>query len=606
MLSLNEISELFRIAQNGSMSVVKGEGMTLEGLISSMFFSSIWCILQLILYYYLQSMYPEFYGTFQTKSLKNFLVEQFWSQNDAIEAMDLEKYKHYGPDVYFLLRYIYSVIYFFIGMSIICIPILIPYNWVHSGTRKGMDSLALNSVGRTHIVVAVLLVIWTEYVVRSENAFKKKLVKKIAEKWGDKHIIIEGNIQNVSNSIVMLVGMGAIEKIEIVEEYDRDFDWIITEIKKYRQEIEVKDYKTIKNTLYVPVWRDIVIPGISRKVYRGAYLRQEFERLRKKQELTSSHCLVKFRTRQQVEMVSKHWGVPIGRKTAAGKTHNPYFRAWVPPLLASILTVCWVVPVACVAILAQEPFLSRCIPGGRWLHWSESLPMIAFAQWVLPTIVLSCLTSAAVGILQKLAGRNATAERVQKWIFRFMLFQLGMVVSVSSGAVGTIREFLASPTGVAGTIADDVTKAGTFFAGFFALRGMALLGGQVLRIGGLASYIWNKRRVKTNKIPRRSKFSFKKQSLPLVSPQATMAAHAAVGVLYTFVAPITGMFVLFHFICAWAAYAHSPPGINQDLLDKGDQQEKLSSLGEMPYVETDGLRMGVWAVVAVIVLLFME
>ncbi|TID14165.1 hypothetical protein CANINC_004811 [Pichia inconspicua] len=605
MPSLDEISDLFRVAQNGSMSVVKGEGMTLEGLISSMFFSSIWCALQIILYFYLKKVYPEFYGNFQNESFKSFLIKQFRSKDDITDVMDLENYKQYGPDAYFLLRYIYSVIYYFVGMTIICIPILIPYNWLNCGNRRGMDSLAMNNVGYIHIIVATLLVIWTEYVVRSENTFKRELSKRLAENWGDTHIMIEGNIDEVSNSIVKLIGMGAIKNIEEKKEQSRHLEWLIAEIGKYREEIEKNKHEKVCRTLYIPVWKDIVVPGLSPKVYRGLYLRREFEKMKKRQEQSFSHCLIQFNSRQQVEMVAKHWGVAIGKKMTIGKSHNKYFSRWIPPLLASLLTLCWVVPVACVAILAQEPFLSRCIPGGRWFHWTRSLPMVAFAQWVLPTVVLTFLTGAAVGILQKLAGRNAKAERVQKWIFRFMLFQLGMVVSVSSGAVGTICELLSSPTDVASTIAEDVTRAGTFFAGFFAMRGMALLGGQILRMGGLLSFLWKKGRNKS----RKNQYRKEKQISVFVSPQATMAAHAAVGVLYTFVAPITGIFVLFHFTCAWAAYAHSLRRRSKlkEVSVRENRKEELScNIGELPYVETDGLRMGTWAVVGVIVLLLME
>lgn len=600
---LNEIDYLFQVAQGGSLSVAKKEGITLEGLISSMLFSSIWCVFQLIAYYYLKQIYPEFYKNSKRVKVIPFLMSPLKKQNDIADLLDVEKYRKYGLEVYFLLRYIYSIIYYFVGMLLVCIPILVPYNWANRGNRRGMDALAMEKIGYVHILVALVLIMWTEYVVRTENAFKKELARRVADRWGERSIVIEGTIDDVTRSVVAWVGMGAITKIDSLKEQNDELNWVVREIKKYKQEIDRCGEDKVQTWMYLPVWNDIVIRGISKKVYRGAFLIQEFERLMEQKPIISRYCIVKFGARQQAEIVAKHLHVPIGTQLPQKQSCEYFFWKWVSPILATLLTVFWVVPVACVAVLAQVPFLSRWIPGGKWLHWTESFPVVAFAQWVLPTMVLTFLTEAAVGVLQRLAGRDSNVERVQKWIFRFLLFQLGMVVSVSAGAVGTIRGFLTSPTEVATTVADDVTRAGTFFAGFFAMKGMAMVGGQILRLGDLLFYIWRKHRTKTktktNKLFNKTTESLLSQryrALSIASLQATMAAHAAVGVLYTFVAPITGLFVIFHFVCAWTAYAHTPPPVFN----------ATSSTGEIPYTQMGGLRVGAWAVVGVLVLLIIE
>lgn len=159
---ITEIQDLFKISQEGSIDAVNFRGISLESLMASLMFSTIYCGVQLIVFYYLQTKFPEFYDKYnydqesKHKSTHNsnesrrtviqFCLYHIRKRNDISKFLDIEEYRRFGLDSYLFLRFLRICLYFFVGISMICLPILIPVNYLVESTESDNSGLDLISI----------------------------------------------------------------------------------------------------------------------------------------------------------------------------------------------------------------------------------------------------------------------------------------------------------------------------------------------------------------------------------------------------------------------------------------------------------------------------
>ena len=126
-----------------------------------------------------------------------------------------------------------------------------------------------------------------------------------------------------------------------------------------------------------------------------------------------------------------------------------------------------------------------------WLKWIGSLPrwLLSFIQGTLPPVIQVIVLSGPLPILIRLLTnrtRGATTgqegERsLQLWYFIFLIVELLIVPTVSSGLTSIVDELIRTPTSVPNILATDLPTAANYYFSFLILQALSLSATSILQ-----------------------------------------------------------------------------------------------------------------------------
>jgi len=139
-------------------------------------------------------------------------------------------------------------------------------------------------------------------------------------------------------------------------------------------------------------------------------------------------------------------------------------------------------------ILSRVSTLSGSTP---WLKWVGSLPpwLLSFIQGTLPPVIQVILLSGPLPILLRLLTnrtRGATTgqegERsLQLWYFIFLLVELFIIPTISSGLTSIVEELIRTPTSVPNILATNLPTAANYYFSFLILQALSLSATSILQ-----------------------------------------------------------------------------------------------------------------------------
>ena len=674
MSSLAQITELFKVSQDGSMHVVNARGMSLEGVLSSLMFSSIYCTIQIVMFYYLQSIFVDFYdrygnhqhhsaeissgntvecGITKRTSVLSFCLHHIRKKTDAIHYLDIESYRKYGLDSYLFLRFLYVCLYFFVGIALVSLPTLLPVNYMLTTnaddgseltSTSGLDLISISVLTTRypykyilHFLVIIFIVFWFHYILDHETKFYYELMRNFNEKFsayemGQRYLktMYLENIDTIQYptkySILGRIDSlipGCVEDVyplyysAELEKLKKRHKKLENQLERYFLELKLHNKGEImsqpKSTMLMPFdlfgsGYNVTISGISHQVDKVKYLKYTLREISERilfieQKFTDNESLdnpflmsdkviVKFKSVACRKMMSK---TSIFEENCInstelketefsirdldwegifqnGRTSNCPNKAWEVILLAFsvMIIMCWVIPVACVATISQLDYLTMLIPTMKWI---DHMPKVfkEFLSWMLPTIVLTFLTTFALGIIRFINNKKRHISgklnelRMQNWVFVFLFFQLFMVITISSGFIVVIEKLLSSPLSIPMIIAVDFPKASNFFISFFILRGLSLMGNNTLQfynfikkvvlVDGIYHKFFNVPLESEKREAQEKRLYEGNNYWGQVYP--TFSVYGCIGIVYSIISPLILVFCCINFTLDLIGYKYS-------------------------------------------------
>ena len=170
-----------------------------------------------------------------------------------------------------------------------------------------------------------------------------------------------------------------------------------------------------------------------------------------------------------------------------------YVRPAIVLVIIAGLVIGWAFPVSFTAILSQIRPLTVTV---KWLHWLAGAPSAVFSilQGVLPQALLALLLVLLPIILRFLAKVQgdytgmAIELSVQKFYFAFLIVQVFLVISISSGITSVISQITQSPQSVPAILAQNLPKASNYFFSYLLLQALSVSAGDLVQIVGLIQW----------------------------------------------------------------------------------------------------------------------
>ncbi|KAF9259050.1 DUF221-domain-containing protein [Marasmius fiardii PR-910] len=157
------------------------------------------------------------------------------------------------------------------------------------------------------------------------------------------------------------------------------------------------------------------------------------------------------------------------------------------------LIILWAFPVAFVGAVSN--IYSLCSTY-RWLNWICGLPkpVVGIISGILPPVLLAVLMMLLPIILRLLAQFEGIPKRSGvelSLMTRFFIFQVihsFLIVTLASGIISGLGDFLQNPSGIPNRLADKLPQASTFFLTYVILQGLSGTAGGFLQIIPLVIY----------------------------------------------------------------------------------------------------------------------
>lgn len=119
-----------------------------------------------------------------------------------------------------------------------------------------------------------------------------------------------------------------------------------------------------------------------------------------------------------------------------------------------------------------------------WLRWITSLPswLISFVQGTLPPVIQVILLSGPLPIVlrsmtNKTRGALTESEgerSLQLWYFVFLLIELFIIPTLSSGLLATIQDLIQSPGNVTTILAKNLPTASNYYFSFLIVQALSI------------------------------------------------------------------------------------------------------------------------------------
>jgi hypothetical protein len=126
-----------------------------------------------------------------------------------------------------------------------------------------------------------------------------------------------------------------------------------------------------------------------------------------------------------------------------------------------------------------------------WLRWIGSLPrwLLSFIQGTLPPVIQVIVLSGPLPILLRLltnrtkgAATGQEGERsLQLWYFIFLIVELFIIPTISSGLTSIVEELIRTPTSVPNVLATNLPTAANYYFSFLILQALSLSATSILQ-----------------------------------------------------------------------------------------------------------------------------
>jgi hypothetical protein len=127
----------------------------------------------------------------------------------------------------------------------------------------------------------------------------------------------------------------------------------------------------------------------------------------------------------------------------------------------------------------------------HWLRWIQDLPqwLLSFIQGTLPPVIQVILLSGPLPIILR-AMTNKTrgaltgseGERsLQLWYFIFLLVELFLIPTLSSGLTATIQALIESPASVPNILATNLPTAANYYFSFLIVQALSISASSILQ-----------------------------------------------------------------------------------------------------------------------------
>ena len=148
-------------------------------------------------------------------------------------------------------------------------------------------------------------------------------------------------------------------------------------------------------------------------------------------------------------------------------------------------------------ILSRISTLAGSTP---WLHWIGTLPtwLLSFVQGTLPPVIQVIVLSGPLPIIlraltnhTKAATTGAQGERsLQLWYFIFLLLELFIIPTISSGLTSVVKDLLHNPfgTSVPDILATNLPTAADYYFSFLILQALSISASSILQTIRLLNY----------------------------------------------------------------------------------------------------------------------
>lgn len=211
-----------------------------------------------------------------------------------------------------------------------------------------------------------------------------------------------------------------------------------------------------------------------------------------------------------------------------------------------------------------------------WLRWINSLPswLLSFIQGTLPPVIQIIVLSGPLPIFLRMftndiqgATTGTEGERsLQLWYFIFLLFELFIVPTISSGLTSVVRQLLQNPASVPNLLATNLPSASNYYFSFAIVQSLSLSASSILQTIRLLNYyvlgstnspdsvfnsltFTNRTRIGSN-IPWYKTFAVIGKSSH-VAPNPKTFAYTTLGIVYSVIAPLMLLFMLITFGLFW-------------------------------------------------------
>jgi len=133
-----------------------------------------------------------------------------------------------------------------------------------------------------------------------------------------------------------------------------------------------------------------------------------------------------------------------------------------------------------------------------WLRWIASLPswLLSFISGTLPPVIQVIVLSGPLPILLRAMTNNtegattgSEGERsLQLWYFIFLLFELFIIPTISSGLTSVVEELIHTPASVPNILATNLPTAANYYFSFLIVQALSISASSILQTIRLFNY----------------------------------------------------------------------------------------------------------------------
>ncbi|KAF1826943.1 DUF221-domain-containing protein [Dissoconium aciculare CBS 342.82] len=257
----------------------------------------------------------------------------------------------------------------------------------------------------------------------------------------------------------------------------------------------------------------------------------------------------------------------------AVKWWERYLRFFLVLLACAGMTVLWAAPVAFTSVLNKVTTLSGVSP---WLTDIANSSSVATSiiQGVLPPVLLSLILLLAPLIFRALITQQGVPTGtirelgVQKWYFAFLFILVFLLVSLVNGITTFLNAIADNPISVPSALAQNLPGAATYFYSYLIVQALGNSAGALLQTFTLFMwFVWASIADSTarDKFKRQTQLS----TVEWGSFFPVFTNFAVIGIIYSMIAPLILVFMLFIFALFWIVYRFNVLYVNAQQTDTG-------------------------------------
>jgi len=176
-----KVNNIFQALDCGNGVALQSNGYTIDSLLAAIAYSVLAFGVQLFLFLLLRLRFSRIYRP------RSYLVPMrervpppptgvFAWIRPLFATPNLTFIQKCGLDAYFFLRYLRMLLYIFVPIAAVLLPILLPLNYYSGGNNAGLDKLSISNVGSqyvhnrlwAHLILAVLVIVYFGHVIYRE------------------------------------------------------------------------------------------------------------------------------------------------------------------------------------------------------------------------------------------------------------------------------------------------------------------------------------------------------------------------------------------------------------------------------------------------------